>query len=304
MATQKQTAVQQTVLGILGKYQKQIEAVVPKYMTPERMLGLVVGAFNNNPKLLQCQPMSVLNAVVAAASMGVEIRNRSAYLVPYKDQCQLLLDYRANMMLAERDPNIQFLPPALVYPQDEWEYWIEDAIPHFKHTPVLEGDRGERYDKQRREPPNIRLAYCGAYVGGKLRLEIMTLAQIEAIRKRSKAGRDDAPWITDYGQMARKTLVHRLFNYLPFDPAKEHGAAAVQSQEIEDTFETGKPLQPAFQVEAGDFVTLPSEPQRKTPDPPSEEEMKRTEKETLAREAGQNPKGPSTPQQGDLGTTR
>ena len=143
MATQKQTAVQQSVLGILGKYQKQIEAVVPRYMTPDRMFGLVTGAFNQNPKLLQCTPMSVLNAVVAAASMGVEIRGRSAYLVPYKDQCQLLLDYRAKMMLAERDPDVQFIPPTLVYPQDEWEYWIEDGIPHFKHTPVLEGDRGE-----------------------------------------------------------------------------------------------------------------------------------------------------------------
>ena len=136
-------------------------------------------------------------------------------------------------------------------------------------------------------------------------MEVMTIDQIEAIRERSKAGRD-GPWITDYGQMTRKTLVHRLFNYLPFDPVKDYGAAAVQSQDIDDAFDTGKSLTPVFQVEAGDWMTSPSEPQRKpkpNPDPPSEAEMKRTEQETLAREAGQNPKG-GAPQQGDLGTTR
>ena len=288
MATTKQTAVQQSVLGILGKYRKQIEAVVPHYMTPDRMLGLVVGAFNQNPKLLECTPMSVLNAVVAAASIGVEIRNRSAYLIPYKTQCQLLVDYRAKIIIAERNPDIRFLPPTLVYEQDGWEYWIEDGTTHFKHTPVFEGDRTERYDKRAGKPPALRCVYVGVFVSGRLRLEVMTLAQIEAIRLRSKAG-TDGPWITDYGPMARKTLVHRVFNYLPLDPQKDYGVAAIQSQELDDAYDTGKAIQPAFQVEAGDWVTPPSEPQRKEkpdPDPPTEEEMKRTERETLVREAG------------------
>ncbi len=45
----------------------------------------------------------------------------------------------------------------------------------------------------------------------------MTKPEIDAIRKRSRAS-GSGPWVTDYAEMARKTVVRRLFKYLPASP--------------------------------------------------------------------------------------
>jgi recombination protein RecT len=42
----------------------------------------------------------------------------------------------------------------------------------------------------------------------------MTTAQIEAIRSRSKS-KDNGPWMTDWVEMAKKTVLRRLFKMLP-----------------------------------------------------------------------------------------
>jgi len=42
----------------------------------------------------------------------------------------------------------------------------------------------------------------------------MTKAEIEAIRNRSRAGKS-GPWVTDFAEMAKKTVVRRLSKMLP-----------------------------------------------------------------------------------------
>ena len=44
--------------------------------------------------------------------------------------------------------------------------------------------------------------------------EVMSKAEVDSIRKRSKAS-DRGPWVTDYEAMAKKTVVRRAFPYLP-----------------------------------------------------------------------------------------
>jgi hypothetical protein len=47
-----------------------------------------------------------------------------------------------------------------------------------------------------------------------VQFDVMSRAEIDAIRKRSKSA-DDGPWVTDYAAMAIKTVVRRLFKFLP-----------------------------------------------------------------------------------------
>src|SRR3990172_1714357 len=61
------------------------------------------------------------------------------------------------------------------------------------------------------------------YKGGGMHLETMTVAEIEAHRKRSRA-RDDGPWVTDWAAMAKKTLVRVGFKMLPKTPEIIRGA--------------------------------------------------------------------------------
>ena len=49
---------------------------------------------------------------------------------------------------------------------------------------------------------------------GGSQFEVMTFNQIESVRKQSKAG-DKGPWMTHWEEMAKKTVIRRLFKYLP-----------------------------------------------------------------------------------------
>jgi hypothetical protein len=57
----------------------------------------------------------------------------------------------------------------------------------------------------------------------------MTKAEVDAIRKRSRAG-SSGPWVTDYAEMARKTVVRRLAKYLPL--SVELADAIVADQDV------------------------------------------------------------------------
>jgi recombination protein RecT len=55
-----------------AKVRKGITAVVGKYLRAERMLTLCVNAVKKTPRLLQCDPQSVLGAMMSSAALGLE----------------------------------------------------------------------------------------------------------------------------------------------------------------------------------------------------------------------------------------
>ena len=60
------------IFEYLKKSQKltaAIEAVAGQYFTPERFIALAVNAVKKTPRLQECQPLSVLGAFMAAASL-------------------------------------------------------------------------------------------------------------------------------------------------------------------------------------------------------------------------------------------
>ena len=50
--------------------------------------------------------------------------------------------------------------------------------------------------------------------GGMTQFEVMSKADVDAIRSVSKS-KDNGPWVTNYPEMARKTVLRRLVKYLP-----------------------------------------------------------------------------------------
>src|SRR5262245_26667602 len=94
-----------SVMGLLKKYGSAIKGALPKALDKDRFAWLVVNNIRTNPKLAECTPVSFLNSVMLASNMGLEIRRNSAYLVPYGQECQLLIDYRGKLDLARRAGN-------------------------------------------------------------------------------------------------------------------------------------------------------------------------------------------------------
>lgn len=262
-----------TIITTLAKYQKQIEAVVPRYVGPDRMMRLVVGEINRTPLLKACTAMSIVNGVVQAAAMGIGIGPRMAYLVPFMVtkkiggnfarmyEATLMIDYRSKITLAKRC-GVIIRPPQLVYPGDEFEYQYQNGALVVHHVPKA-AKRIERYtykdasikDLKERvkagfsEVPNYTHAYVFWKDGEEVLGEMMTADQLDAVRRRSKAG-NDGPWITDPGQMSRKTVIHRAFNYIPFDPETHQGSAAVRSAVIDQAFELGEGMPLALEPQS------------------------------------------------------
>jgi recombination protein RecT len=130
--------------------------------------------------------------------------DQKAYLVPFKDQCTLIVGYKGMVELAYRSRLIKSIRARAVYEGDRFTY--KDGL-----SPVLDWEPGDTP----RDPKKITHAYCIVETkDGGVIYDVMTKAEIDAIRGRSKAS-GSGPWVTDYAEMAKKTIMRRTLKMAP-----------------------------------------------------------------------------------------
>ena len=190
--------------AFLDKKKSEIASVLPKILTVERMTRIVISEISTNQKLLACSLSSVMSSIMTASKLGLEIGSTlgHGYLVPYRDTCTFILGYRGMLDLARRSGNIESICARIVYENDyfDFEFGLDEKL---KHVPNKE-DRGRAV-----------YAYAIAkFKGGGYQLEVMSIQEVNKIRARSKS-QDNGPWVTDFEEMAKKTVIRRIFKYLP-----------------------------------------------------------------------------------------
>lgn len=211
----------QTIAGLLTdpKIKAQLALALPKHMTADRLARIALTEVRKVPKLAQCDQTSFLGAIMQCASLGLEPGGAlgHAYLLPFDKrskvngqwkttgtEVQLIVGYRGMIDLARRSGQIQSIEARAVYAKDhfEVELGLDSKI---VHRPAWDAaDRGE-----------LTFVYAVAKLkDGGLQFEVMSRLEVEKIRARSKA-KDNGPWVTDFDEMAKKTVVRRLFKYLP-----------------------------------------------------------------------------------------
>ena len=211
---------QGTVLRMLNDpaLKRQIALAIPKHMTVDRLLRVAMTSIRTNPKLMDCSIKSLMACIMGCAQLGLEPEPflGQAYLVPFKDKAghlhaQLIPGYRGYITLARRSGEVQSVSAQAVYFKDEFriQYGLNEAL---DHVPAY-GDRGE---------------FRGAYVvfrykDGSHSFDFMTKDRIDAVRARSKA-KDSGPWVTDYDEMAVKTVIRHHVKLAPL--SIEMGRAA------------------------------------------------------------------------------
>lgn len=200
--------------AVVQSIKEAVPQTLAKYLTPERITRMVVSSASRNPQLLQCTPISVAKAVADACRLGLEPCSPlgEAYLVPYRNnkiqgapmEAQFIPGYRGYISLARRSGQIKSVTANLVHERDAFEIDLASGE-RPRHKPCLDpAGRGE-----------IVAAYCIAdFVDGGHHLDLMTISDILAIRDRSRASKS-GPWVTDFGEMARKTVVRRAAKYWP-----------------------------------------------------------------------------------------
>lgn len=190
----------------LEKLKPQIKLVLPRHLDVDRICRIAFTEFRKNMYLQECHPTSVLAAIMQASQLGLEIGGPlgHSYLVPYGKSCQFIVGYRGMIDLARRSGQIISIIAQAVYENDEFEfeYGIQEKL---RHVPA-KGDRGQ-----------FLAAYAIAKLqGGGYQFDVMFNYDIDKIKMHSKtANRKDSPWNEHYEEMAKKTVVRRLFKYLP-----------------------------------------------------------------------------------------
>lgn len=199
----------------------KLTQLVPRGIDAGRLMRMALMSISKTPKLQDCTPESLFMAVCDAAALGLDCGGSlgSAYLVPYGQKCTLVVGYRGMVQLCRQSGEIATVEARVVHAGDEFNYEF-GILPVFRHRPGGTND-----------PKDITHAWAMAKFKDKnYQLEVMSREEIEKIRTRSKAA-NGGPWITDYAEMCKKTVVRRLCKMLPMAPE------AVEAIERLDTAE-------------------------------------------------------------------
>lgn len=187
--------------------QAQLAAALPRAISAERLVRLVLTEVRKNEKLLECSYRSLLGATMEAAQLGLDIGTRGhSWMIPYGKEATLVIGYRGMIDLAYRSERVRSVAAHVVYDGDTFTFRFGTS-PEIDHVPVAACDR-ENDGK-----PTHAYAVIETTYGGTL-MDVMPIEDIERIRERSRS-KSKGPWVTDYDEMCKKTVLRRLFKLAP-----------------------------------------------------------------------------------------
>lgn len=194
---------QHSIGTLIERMKPQIARALPKHMDPDRLARVAMTVLRQSPQLGQCTPESFLGALMTCAQLGLEPGPLGhAYLVPYGREVTFVPGYRGLLELARRSGQIKTIAAHVVKQHDEFEFEL-GLEPKLVHRPALR-DRGD----------TTHVYAVVHYRDGGYDMEVMSRDEVEAIRGRSRAGKT-GPWVTDWDEMARKTVLRRLAKRMP-----------------------------------------------------------------------------------------
>jgi recombination protein RecT len=224
-ANQKGSNQLANVQNLLQKLQPQLLKALPKHLSPDRMTRIALTELRKIPKLATCDPMSFCGAIMMCAQLGLEPGGALGhiYLIPFDNrkknitEVQVIMGYRGMIELARRSGQIVSLAAHEVYENDtfEFEYGLQEKL---RHVPSL-SDRGKL----------VAVYAVAHFVGGGHQIEVMSKPDVDKVRARSKTS-GSGPWVTDYEEMAKKTVLRKLFKYLPVSIEKLQQATSIDEQ--------------------------------------------------------------------------
>lgn len=238
-----------TIRDLLSKNNDSIKLALPKHMNAERMQRTVLTACLQNPDLYESTQQSLMLSVLRAAQMGLEPDGIVGYLVPYKDHkagktiAQFLPSFRGMVQLARQSGEIASVTARAVRKGDDFDFEL-GTTEFIKHKPLISDDDEGR---------EITYVYAVAHFrdkDSKPQFDVMTKAQVERIRARSKAKSERSPWFTDWEEMAKKTVVKRLMKMLPISVHLQ------QALLEEDAMESGTPLVSDLKIVVDDVAPV------------------------------------------------
>lgn len=191
-------------LVMKDNFKNKIQCMFDTQEMSDRFLQIAVNATVSNPKLMACTKESFLMCLMKLAPTGLMPDGRNAHIIPYGNVATLVIDYKGFVDLAMACPKVSKVEAFIVYENDDCEM-VDGEVHHVVPNPF--GDRGKMIGAY---------AVC-QFTDGTKKFDTMSKAQIDAVRERSRA-KNNGPWVTDYEEMAKKTVFKRLQKWLPVTP--------------------------------------------------------------------------------------
>lgn len=214
----------QRISKLLQENKREIAAALPKHISIDRMVTIAQTAATSVPALLECYTPSLFGAMIKCSQLGLEPNNAlgQAYLIPFRNKkknrtdVQLIIGYRGMIDLARRSGHVVSMNAQAVREGDDfdWGFGLDEKLNHKPGS-----DRGE-----------ITHFYAYAKLtGGGHQFDVLTKQDVDKIMASTQSKGQYGPWKDHYEQMGRKTMIRRLFNYLPVSIEMAE-AAAIDSQ--------------------------------------------------------------------------
>ncbi len=196
---------------LLHRYRAAIQQVIPPKcgLDAEHLIANVLSYMMHEERktLMLCKPRSILEAVMAAAKLGLDFVGDQAYLIPRTRN--------------DRDGNFLYFYASLI---PGYKGFITVAARNgflitaqaVRHGDLFEADLGGLKVKHVPSIDSGRTDLIGSYSVARrasdmavVHVEWMSKSDIDAVK-----GKSDA-WVNHYEEMARSRPVRRMFKYLP-----------------------------------------------------------------------------------------
>lgn len=223
-----------------------IRGSLPRGVEVERVLSEVLLAMQQNPKLQECTPASLVQSVAKAVGQGLTIGEK-AHLVPFavkvarnpdrwEQRCQYVRDYKGDAELVINAGGARFIDAFNVFENELFEH-EQGSEPFIRHRTLPPSKRGKLVG-----------AYAVAVIAPSLPKKIVHLhrEEIEEVKRKyskqwntKKKGNVDVEIpLEDVLWYGPKTCVHRVCKLLPTNPRMQKVMQSIEEElasfEVED----------------------------------------------------------------------
>lgn len=173
-------------------------------VTPDQFIRAVCTAAQINPDLQAVTWPSLWNACLRACRDNLLPDGVDGAIVPYKDKASWIPMVGGLMRRFRRSGQFRELYADCVRDGDEFRYYVDETGPHLYHEP-----RGDF------EAEVVKVYALATTKDGGRFVAVLPIAEVNKIRKMSRASRSDSPWQLWPEEMMKKTAIRRLSKILP-----------------------------------------------------------------------------------------
>jgi len=195
----------------LKKYMTEkntMRELLPPHITWAHFKAVVFGALKKNPKLLECRYDTIEKSIMDAATAGLEVNSvlAEASLVPFGNECKLMIEWRGLAKMAWASGFINRVDHGQIRANDKYKY--VDGI-----NQVFEVERDlTKTEEERGEP--IAYYAIAELTGGGYSVVVMTVDEITKHGQRySKSfNKSGSAWKDYFEGQAIKTCYRVLYD--------------------------------------------------------------------------------------------